>query len=63
MVTYLFKIENLVLRARSVPPAGFPVKIASFIGVLEEWKFQITKTEVSGFSVQVSVFLFFFPDT
>ncbi len=32
-------------------------------GVLEEYKFQITKTEVSGFSVQVSVFLFFFPDT
>jgi hypothetical protein len=24
---------------------------------------QITKTEVSGFSVQVSVLLFFFPDT
>ncbi len=40
-----------------------PVKIASSRGVLEEEKFQITKTEVSGFSVQVSVFLFFFPDT
>jgi hypothetical protein len=41
------------------------LKIASFLGVLEEQKFQITKTEVSGFSVQVSVFLFFFltPDT
>jgi hypothetical protein len=40
-----------------------PVKIVSSRGVLEEEKFQITKTEVSGFSVQVSVFLFFFPDT
>jgi hypothetical protein len=48
----------------SVPPvAGLPVKIASCLGILQELKFQITKTEVSGFSVQVSVFLFFFPDT
>ena len=64
MVTYSFRIENLVARARSVPSVvGFPVKIASCIGVLEEEKFQITKTEVSVFSFQCSVFLFFFPDT
>jgi hypothetical protein len=42
---------------------ALPVKIGSCFGVLKEEKFQITKTEVSGFSVQVSVFLFFFPDT
>jgi hypothetical protein len=59
---FLFNIGNLVPGARSM---ALPVKIASFIGVLEEWKSQITKTEVSGFSVQVSVFLFLFltPDT
>jgi hypothetical protein len=46
----------------------FPANVASSIGALEHKrnrnsKSQITVMKVSGFSVQVSVFLFFFPDT
>jgi hypothetical protein len=38
-----------------------PTTDGFFTGVLEEYKFQITMTEVSGFSVQVSAFSFFSP--
>ena len=34
----LLKIENLLLRARSVlPVVGLPIKMASGLGVLEFW--------------------------
>jgi hypothetical protein len=50
---------------------ALPVDMSSGFGVLEYWsvgltknsKSQITMTEVSGFSVQVSAFLFLFPET
>jgi hypothetical protein len=43
--------------------AGKDCELFWSTGVLQEEKFQITKTEVSGFSVQVSAFMFLFPDT
>ncbi len=64
---HLFNIENLVLRARSEFNgfAGKDCELFWSTRVLEFMKSQIPKTEVSGFSVQVSVFCFssLTPDT